>query len=102
MKFLFEYQDKANKRHKGALNAATRADAYAALKAQGIKPIRCDEAPGFFNLVFGKGKRWLAIAILGAVCLTLALALGRAGSMTPPHPPQSTPGTRGKARTADW
>ena len=45
MKFLYEYQDKSNKRHKGALNASDRAAAYAALREQGIKPIRCDEAP---------------------------------------------------------
>ena len=75
MKFLYEYQDKANRRHRGTLNAATRADAYAALKAQGIKPIRCDEAPGFFNLLFGKGKRWLAIVILAALCVTLAVII---------------------------
>ena len=75
MKFLFEYQDKANKRHKGALNAATRADAYAQLRQRGIKPIRCDEAPGFFNLVFGKGKRWLAIAILAVACVVLAVII---------------------------
>ena len=75
MKFLYEYQDKANKRHRGTLNAATRADAYAALKAQGIKPIRCEEAPGFFNLLFGKGKRWLAIVILATLCVTLAVII---------------------------
>ena len=72
MKFLYEDQDKANRRHRGTLNAATRADAYAALKAQGIKPIRCDEAPGFFNLLFGKGKRWIAIGVLAALCVALA------------------------------
>ena len=75
MKFLYEYQDKANRRHRGTLNAATRADAYVALKAQGIKPIRCDEAPGFFNLLLGKGKRWLAIVILAALCVTLAVII---------------------------
>lgn len=75
MKFLYEYQDKSNKRHSGSLNAATRAAAYAALKAQGIKPIRCEEAPGLFNLVFGKGKRWLAIAVLALVCVGLATAV---------------------------
>lgn len=75
MKFLYEYQDKSNKRHKGTLNAPTRADAYAALKAQGIKPIHCDEAPGFFNLLFGKGKRWLLIVVLGAVCGVLSAAV---------------------------
>ena len=85
MKFLYEYQDKANKRHKGTLNAATRADAYVALKTQGIKPIRCDEAPGFFNLLFGKGKRWLAIVILAAACVVLAVVVGR-GVLTAPQP----------------
>lgn len=72
MKFLYEYQDRSNKRHRGVLNAQTRADAYAALKVQGIKPIRCEEAPGFFNLLFGKGKRWLAIGVLAIACVTLA------------------------------
>ena len=75
MKFLYEYQDKANKRHAGTLNAATRADAYAELKRQGIKPIHCDEAPGFFNKLFGRGKRWLAISVLGALCLVLGLLI---------------------------
>ena len=85
MKFLYEYQDKANKRHRGVLNAPTRADAYAALKAQGIKPIHCEEAPGFFNLLFGKGKRWIAIIVLGALCLVLAVVVGR-GVLTAPQP----------------
>ena len=85
MKFLYEYQDKANTRHRGVLNAPTRADAYAALKAQGIKPIHCDEAPGFFNLLFGKGKRWIAIIVLGALCLVLAVVVGR-GVLTAPQP----------------
>lgn len=85
MKFLYEHQDKANKRHRGVLNAPTRADAYAALKAQGIKPIHCDEAPGFFNLLFGKGKRWIAIIVLGALCLVLAVVVGR-GVLTAPQP----------------
>ncbi len=75
MKFLYEYQDKSNKRHSGSLNAATRADAYAALKSQGIKPIHCEEAPGFFNLLFGKGKRWILIGVLGTGCLVLGAAV---------------------------
>ena len=84
MKFLYEYQDRANKRHRGTLNAPTRADAYAALKQQGIKPIRCEEAPGFFNLLFGKGKRWLAITILAILCVALAIA--ERGVLTAPQP----------------
>ena len=75
MKFLYEYQDKANKRHRGVLNAPTRADAYATLRAQGIKPIHCEEAPGFFNLLFGKGKRWIAIIILAVACVVLAVII---------------------------
>ena len=85
MKFLYEYQDKSNKRHRGVLNAPTRADAYAALRVQGIKPIHCEEAPGFFNLLFGKGKRWLAIGILATLCVTLAIVVGR-GVLTAPQP----------------
>ena len=38
--------------------------AYAALRAQGIKAGHVDEAPGVFNKLFGKGKRWMAIAVL--------------------------------------
>lgn len=76
MKFLYEYQDKANKRHRGSVDAPTRADAYAVLKQQGIKPIRCEEAPGFFNILFGKGKRWIAIIVLGALCVVLAVMVG--------------------------
>lgn len=75
MKFLYEYQDKSNKRHSGTLTAPTRAAAYASLKAQGIKPIRCDEAPGLVNLVFGKGKRWLAIGVLGSLVVAAAFVI---------------------------
>lgn len=71
MKFLYTYRTPDNKQHRGSINAASREAAYAALKAQGIKPGHVDEAPGFLNKLFGKGKRWIAIGVLGIVCLTL-------------------------------
>ena len=71
MKYLYQYRTSDNVQHKGAIRAADREAAFAALKARGIRPGRLDEAPGLFNKVFGKGKRWIAIAVLGAGCLVL-------------------------------
>ena len=67
MKFIYQYRTPNNKQHKAFITAPTKEAAYAILKAQGIKPGRVDEAPGFFNKLFGKGKRWLAIAILAII-----------------------------------
>lgn len=69
MKFLYEYRTKDNVRHEGVINAASRDAAFAALKAQGIRPGSVKEAPGLFNKVFGKGKRWIAIAALSIVAI---------------------------------
>ena len=85
MKFLYEYRTSDNASHKGVVAAANRDAAFAALKAQGIKPSRLAEAPGFFNHLFGKGKRWIAIAVLAALCVTLATVVGR-GVLTAPQP----------------
>lgn len=68
MKFVYQYRTPDNIRRDGEVNAATRDAAFALLKTRGIRPSRLDEAPGFFNKLWGKGKRWLAIALLtGAV-----------------------------------
>ena len=75
MKFLYEYRTKDNVRHEDAIRAASREAAFDALRARGIKPGRLVEAPGFFNKLFGKGKRWIAIAVLGFGCLTLGAIL---------------------------
>ena len=72
MKFLYEYRTSDNAKHNGVIRAADREAAYALLKTKGIKPSRFAEAPGFFNKLFGKGKRWLAIGCL-AVALVIAL-----------------------------
>ena len=74
MKFNFEYRTPDNAKHSGTISAPDREAAYAALKKQGIKPSRFAEAPGFINKLFGKGKRWIAITVLGALCGALALA----------------------------
>ena len=75
MKFTYQYRTPDNKSHKGVIKAASRDAAYAALKAQGIKPGRVEEAPGFFNKLFGKGKRWIVIGVLSAVCAVLSMFL---------------------------
>ena len=64
MKFIYQYRTPDNKSHKGVIKAASKEAAYAALKAKGVKPGRVEDAPGFFNKLFGKGKRWIAIAVL--------------------------------------
>ena len=71
MKFLYTYRTPDNKQHRSEITAPTKEAAYAALRAQGIKAGHIDEAPGFFNKLFGKGKRWIAIGVLGALCLVL-------------------------------
>ena len=77
MKFVYQYRTPDNKSHKGMIRAVSRDAAYAALKAQGIKPGRVEDAPGVFNKLFGRGKRWIAILVLGALCLVLGASLMR-------------------------
>lgn len=73
MKFTYQYRTPDNVAHTGELSAANRDAVFAALKAQGIKPFGIAEAPGAFNKLFGKGKRWIAIAILAVAALTVTL-----------------------------
>lgn len=74
MKFTYEYRTSDNVRHEGVVEASDREAAFQRLKAQGIKPGRLAEAPGFFNKLFGKGKRWIAIGFLALLCLILYVA----------------------------
>lgn len=64
MRFDYQYRTSENELRCGSLRAPNRDAAFAALKAQGIRPSRVEESPGFFNKLFGKGKRWMAIAVL--------------------------------------
>lgn len=74
MRFDYEYRTCDNVKHAGTVEAPDRDAAYKALKTRGINPSRVIEAPGFFNKLFGKGKRWLAIAVLTVICV-VALSL---------------------------
>lgn len=67
MKFIYEYRTSDNVRHEGVICAVSREAAFVTLKSRGIRPGRVDVAPGFINLLWGKGKRWCLIAILAAV-----------------------------------
>lgn len=75
MKFLYEYRTSDNAKHNGVICASDREAAYAELKKQGIKPSRFAEAPGFFNKLFGKGKRWIAIGVLGGLVVAAAFVI---------------------------
>lgn len=74
MKFTYIYNSADNVRHTGIVHARSKEDAYSHLKSQGVRPIRVDEAPGLFNKLFGKGKRWIAIAVL-TVAFAVAIML---------------------------
>lgn len=75
MKFLYEYRTPDNVKHSGVISASDRDAAYAELKKRGIKPSRLNDAPGFFNKLFGKGKRWLAIGVLCVLVVASALVI---------------------------
>ena len=80
MKFIYEYRTSDNVHHEGVVAASNREAAFSTLKAQGIRPASVREAPGLANKVFGKGKRWIAIAILSvlvAVAVATSVAYGR-------------------------
>lgn len=73
MRFTYQYRTSGNEVRRGEVSARDREAAFAALKARGIRPAHVDEAPGIFNKLFGKGKRWIAIGVL-ATALTASLA----------------------------
>ena len=73
MKFIYQYRTPDNKQHRAVISAASKEAVYATLRAQGIRAGRVEEAPGFFNKLFGKGKRWIAIVVLGALCVVLGI-----------------------------
>ena len=77
MKFVYEYRTSDNVRHEGVVAASSREAAFSALKAQGIRPGSVREAPGLFNKLLGKGKRWIAIVVLAVLCVALAIAVWR-------------------------
>lgn len=79
MKFCYEYRTSDNVKHSGVLNAVSRDAAFKILKTQGIRPSYLVEAPGLFNKLFGKGKRWLAIVFLCIVVIGVFVLAQRKG-----------------------
>lgn len=77
MKFIYEYRTSDNVRRSGVIDASDRESAFIALKNQGIRPASMKEAPGIFNKLFGKGKRWIAIVILSCLCFLLLVWMFR-------------------------
>lgn len=69
MKFIYKYRTRENKPREGVINAPTRDAVFVSLKAKGIRPCYVAEAPGLFNKLFGRGKRWMAIFILAVVAV---------------------------------
>ena len=94
MIFDYEYRTSDNVRHTGTIKASSREAAYAALKAQGIRPGSVTDAPGFLNMLFGKGKRWIAIGILTIVATGLVVARVRNPPPPRPDPRAATPAPR--------
>lgn len=72
MKFNYQYRTSANELRSGVIDATARDEAYRLLRERGVRPSRVDEAPGLFNKLFGKGKRWMAIVVLSVVVLITA------------------------------
>ena len=64
MKFIYEYRTSDNVLRKDIVVAGSRDAAFSLLKSRGIRPARLVDAPGFFNKLFGRGKRWMIIALL--------------------------------------
>lgn len=75
MKFVYEYRTSDNVLHRAELTAANREAVFAQLKERGIRPGYVAEAPGFFNKLFGKGKRWLAIGFLAVLVIGSAFVI---------------------------
>ena len=94
MRFDYEYRTSDNVRHTGTIRASSRDAAYAALKAQGIRPGSVTDAPGFLNILFGKGKRWIAIGILAFVAMGLVVSRVRNPPPPRPDPRAATPAPR--------
>ena len=89
MKYKYIYKTKDGVRTEATIEAASRNAVFAALRKQGIRPIKVLAADGSLDngAVNGVRKRVVLCFVLGALCLggVVAFVVGR-GSMTPPEP----------------
>lgn len=74
--YSYSYQDAQGLRHEGEVKAASKDDAYAELRKQGIRPIKVTEriAPIVRRGFKGLRKRDVLCLVLGVLCL-VAVAL---------------------------
>ena len=75
MKFSYSYNTKDNERREAVVEAASRDAAYAALKAQGIRPSRVELAPGFANRACSFLRRRAVALVLALVAAVLMVLL---------------------------
>lgn len=74
MRFVYQYRTSDNKQHTAEVSASSKDEAYAILRAKGIRPGRVFEASGLFNKLFGRCKRWIAIVLLSILAIALVVA----------------------------
>ena len=69
--YSYSYQDAKGLRHEGELKAASKDDAYAELRKQGIRPIKVTEriAPIVRRGFKGLRKRDMVCLVIAALCL---------------------------------
>lgn len=76
MLFLYRYQDRERGVLEGEIAASSEANAYAALRKSGVRPMKVWAKPGFANRLSALGKRGLAIVILALVAIvSMSVAL---------------------------
>ena len=98
MTFNYCYKTSDGQRHEGKIDAPGRDEAFAALRRQGIRPIRLFGAEDRRSA----GGRWqmrLAVAILSAAVVLLAVLLYRARRESPPNGPAGALPQRGSVRS---
>lgn len=83
MKFLYSYKTSANEPRDGEVCARSRDEAFAKLKAQGIRPFSVRLAPGLLNRLLSLGWTAFAIPVLVAVAAALSFAYLRERSEVP-------------------
>lgn len=87
MRFEYSYNTKQNERRDGEIVASSRDEAFAKLKASGIRPFRVDLAPGLWNRIQSIGKRGLAIVILAiGVIVSVAYVCVLKDRLNPANP----------------
>ena len=79
MKYIYLYQDRENKNLRGEINARDRADAYARLRKQGIRPYRVigDDPWNWRPWAISAGYLILsaALVVLGVISISQARQL---------------------------